>query len=100
VYSPYHQFKDYRDFNGKLIELGVDEYFLEGPFPPSYGKSKMGLKLTQEELENRLFLLDVWTRRVFLKYSLCSETIRKHIEDFFALRDPDPSINSDVIAQK
>ena len=98
VYAPYHQFKAYRDLSFQLADVGINSDFLDGPFPPSYGKSKLGIKLTEEELENRQFLLDVWVRRVFLKYSLCSEKVRQIIEEFFGLKEL--TDNSKTILEK
>ena len=87
VYSPCHQFKAYRDLSFQLADFGINSDFIDGSFPPSYGKSKLGIKLTEEELENRQFLLDVWVRRVFLKYSSCNVKVRKLIEEFFGLNE-------------
>jgi len=54
VYAPYHQFKAYRDLSFQLADFGINSDFIDGLFPPSYGKSKLGIKLTEEELENVL----------------------------------------------
>ena len=40
----------------------------DAPFPKSYAKSRMGLKLNEDEYRQREVALDVWVRRVAHKY--------------------------------
>jgi hypothetical protein len=67
----------------KLKIVEVDDEFLGGPFPPTYQFSSFGVKLSSEQLNQRGFLLDVWVRRVVLKYTEMRKDAREICDDFF-----------------
>ena len=83
IYNRPQKLQKYRSINEKLQKKGIDKNFLGGKFPPGYSKLKFGIKLTPRQLIRRQFLLDVWVRRLFLKYSQFPNDISEIFRSFF-----------------
>jgi cyanate lyase len=55
------------------------------PFPPTFAKSKFGLKLTYEELRQRSLMLDVWMRALLVSFMQLNHVSKDIVFEFLNL---------------
>eukprot|EP01033_Poteriospumella_lacustris_P017323 gene17323-12381_t len=85
-------FNQYRDLYDALAKAGVGENMkvnIEVPFPPSYKSSLLGVTLTEDQLQERCYMLNKWMQAVFANYPLFSADGQKLISEFLSLDDND-----------
>lgn len=83
-------FDQYRALYEGLNKLNIGENKLiniEASFPPSFKTSMFGLGLTEEQLQERCYLLNKWMQSVFASYHLFPEDAQQLISEFLSLND-------------
>jgi hypothetical protein len=64
---------------------------IDAIFPPTYGKSTLGIGLTEAEKQERAMLLNVWVASLLSRYYQCTQEAQELIRIFFGLDEDNPA---------
>eukprot|EP01038_Epipyxis_sp_PR26KG_P004348 gene4348-6152_t len=88
-------FDEYRTLSQQLAAMGIGEDLpvinISAAFPPSYKSSLLGVKMTEEALQQRCFLLNKWMSALFSVYQNLPPEAQSLISTFLKLSDDNPS---------
>eukprot|EP01031_Cornospumella_fuschlensis_P027566 gene27566-33292_t len=95
-------FDQYRDLMQALAKIGVGyglEHHVEAAFPKSYRTSNFGIKLSEDALQERCYMLNKWVQAVFVNYPNYPPAAQKLLSEFLSLDDKDEAheVNKDKI---
>lgn len=65
-------FDQYRDLRDELAKLGVGDgkdIPIDAPFPKTHRSSTFGVKMGEDALQERCYVLNKWMQAVFVNYS-------------------------------
>ena len=64
---------------------------LDAVFPPTYGKSSLGIGLTEAEKQERTTKLNMWMAALLAKYAHCTPEAQELIHAFLSLDEDNPA---------
>ena len=64
---------------------------LDAVFPPTYGKSSLGIGLTEAEKQERTTKLNMWMAALLTKYAHCTPEAQELIHAFLSLDEDNPA---------
>lgn len=81
AYTSTRFFEHYRNLNNNLVRAGC-VVSSDKPFPPTKRRSILGVRLDEESLQERCYLLNQWINAIFESYGVFPEEGQVLIKDF------------------
>ena len=88
-------YDQYLDLCEGLRALNVGEGLtinIDTPFPAKYPKSHIGIKLSEQQLQHRCYLLNNWMAAIFINYHSFPTKAQMLISEFLSLHDNDSEL--------
>ena len=84
-----NRFKPFRDLKNSIEEASKNhdiEFEIKAPFPPTFNRSRFGVKLTEAQITERESLLNDWVAEVISRMKEMPDSIVEQAEEFFDIQ--------------